>query len=72
MKKKRNVLSENWTEMRNKPVTPNMGHVGHADRITGLDHDDDGPLKKKYCYMNTFVKYGFQKINKKGNVFTCL
>jgi len=40
--KKRNVLSENWTEMRNKPVTPNMGHVGHADRITGLDL----PLKK--------------------------
>ena len=46
LEKKRKVLPENWTEMRNKPITPNMGNVGTADRISLLEHDDDGPLKK--------------------------
>ena len=45
--KKQKVLSENGIEMRSKPVTPTMGYVGPADRIT----EPWWTIKKKIVVM---------------------
>ena len=47
LEKKQKLLSENRIEMCRKPIKPNMGYVGPADRITEPDLRVDGPFKKK-------------------------
>ena len=57
LEKNQKLLSENRIEMCRKPITPNMGYVGPADRITGQDLRVDGPLKKKIVISSEYGEF---------------